>query len=480
MSTPSPSRARATLSRRSLVRVAVAGFSAAALPRLAPATSALREVTLRAAPATASLLPGSGRSTAVWAYDGQVPGPVLRFRQGERARIVFENQLPEPTTVHWHGLRVPNAMDGVPGISQQPVPPGGRFVYEFDLPDAGSYWYHPHFRSAEQQDRGLHGALVVEEASPPPVDRDLVWLLDDWRLDGQANIVEDFDNRHDMSHAGRLGNTATVNGTAIESFPVRAGERVRLRLVNAANAWINALDFEGHEPLVVALDGHPVTPHRPPGGVVVVAPAQRVDVLLDMRGEPGSRHPVMDRYYTGNEYALLDLVYEDTALREQPPESPFELAANPLPEPVESGAERLTLSFAGGAMSRFEGGVLDGERLDARGMVQRGRFWTVNGVAAGDRPGAPLLDLAMGRDYLLRLQNETAFPHPIHLHGQPFRVLSRDGQPEPHRPWRDTVLLAPEEHAEVLLRAHNPGQWMLHCHIPEHMQSGMSTTVRIA
>ena len=199
---------RIRLHRRSLLRAAAALAGGGLLP--AAASSTPRELRLRAAPASARLIPGSERETAVWAYGGEVPGPVLRFRQGERVRIHFTNDLPQPTTVHWHGLRVPNGMDGVPGISQAPVPPGGAFVYEFDLEDAGTYWYHPHFRSAEQQDRGLHGALVVEERDPPPVDRDLVWLLDDWRLDREAAIVDDFDNRHDASHAGRLGNTATL------------------------------------------------------------------------------------------------------------------------------------------------------------------------------------------------------------------------------------------------------------------------------
>lgn len=466
-------------SRRGLLRGAVAVAGVSLLPPAARADTP-RELTLRAAPATAQLLPASNRATAVWAYDGQTPGPVLRFRQGERARIVFHNDLPQPTTVHWHGLRVPNAMDGVPGISQTPVPPGGRFVYEFDLEDAGSYWYHPHFRSAEQQDRGLHGALIVEEHSPIAVDRDLVWLLDDWRLDEQGTIVEDFGNRHDASHAGRLGNTATINGRAIERFAVRGNERVRLRLVNAANAWINALRFTGHSPVIIALDGQPVTPHRPAGDVVVVGPAQRVDVVVDMLAAPGSRHAVEDVHYPGREYTLVELEYASHPLREAPPDAPLALAPNPLPEPDPDSAERLMLDFAGGAMSRFQGGLLDGEQLDARAMVRRGRFWTVNGVAAGETHGEPLLRLVRGRSYRLHLHNDTAFPHPVHLHGQHFRVLSREGVAEPRRPWRDTVLLAAREHAEVLLVAHNPGHWLLHCHIPEHMDSGMSTVVEIA
>jgi FtsP/CotA-like multicopper oxidase with cupredoxin domain len=160
--------------------------------------------------------------TEVWGYNGGVPGPEIRLRQGARLRVAVENRLDEDTTVHWHGIRVPNAMDGVPFLTQKPIAArGGTFVYEFDAPDAGTYWYHPHLRSHEQVDRGLSGALIVEEADPIKVDRDIVWLLDDWRLDRDAGIRGDFGSFMDASHAGRIGNTVTVNGRVREEFAVR-------------------------------------------------------------------------------------------------------------------------------------------------------------------------------------------------------------------------------------------------------------------
>jgi FtsP/CotA-like multicopper oxidase with cupredoxin domain len=174
-------------------------------------------------------------------------------RQGARLKIVVENRLAEETTVHWHGLRVPHAMDGVPHLTQPPIAPGARFVYEFAVPDAGTYWYHPHQRSSEQVGRGLSGPLIVEEREPIQVDRDLTWVLDDWRLLPDAQINPDFDNFMDASHNGRLGNTVTVNGRIPETFAVRAGKRLRLRLINAANARIFGLELEGHRPTVVAL-----------------------------------------------------------------------------------------------------------------------------------------------------------------------------------------------------------------------------------
>ena len=230
--------------------------------------------------------------TAVWSYNGTVPGPEIRVRQGERLRITVENQLAEETTVHWHGLRVPNAMDGVPHLTQPPIAPGEAFVYEFEVPDAGTYWYHPHQRSFEQVGRGLYGPLIVEEREPIQVDRDVTWVLDDWRLLQDAQISDDFGNFMDSSHNGRVGNTVTVNGRILESFPVRAGERVRLRLINAANARIFGLEFQDHRPQVIALDGQPVEPHAPPGGRMVLGPAMRADLVIDMSGDPGTRFTV--------------------------------------------------------------------------------------------------------------------------------------------------------------------------------------------
>src|SRR3546814_560260 len=267
---------------------------------------------------------------------GTTPGPEIRLRQGDRLRVLVENRLDEETTVHWHGIRLPNAMDGVPHLTQKPIGPGETFAYAFDLPDAGTYWYHPHQRSFEQVGRGLYGALIVEEREPIRVDREVVWVLGDWRLRDDASVSDDFGNRHDMSHAGRIGNTVTVNGRIRESFPVRAGERVRLRVINAATARIFRLEFHGHRPQVIALDGQPVAPHEPQDGHVVLGPAMRADLVLDMSGGPGNRFTVADTFYDGLEYRLLDLAYsEERPLREHPLDAAVALPPQPTPETSE-------------------------------------------------------------------------------------------------------------------------------------------------
>jgi FtsP/CotA-like multicopper oxidase with cupredoxin domain len=425
---------------------------------------------LRAAAGRQSLVGAAHPSTEVWTYNGVVPGPELRFRQGERLRVEVHNTLAVDTTVHWHGVRLPNAMDGVPQLTQAPIAAGGgRFLYEFDLPDAGTYWYHPHLGSPEQVGRGLYGALIVEERDPPAVDRDVVWVLSDWRLDREARIREDFGNGMDASHAGRIGNTVTVNGRIVESFKVRAGERIRLRLINASNARVYGLAFEGHEPMTIALDGHPVRPNW--GERVVLAPGMRADLVLDCRAAPGSRHRVVDGFYRSRAYELLQIAYsEEPALRTSFAPAPA-LADNPFARPDLARAARLRVVFGGGMM-----GAMPSQR------EHKGVFWTVNGkpLAEHAHAHAPLFTLARGRSYLLELVNQTSWHHPIHLHGHVFGIASRGGTRTPLAQWGDTVLVDPESRAEIAFVADNPGDWMLHCHVLEHQASGMMAVVRVA
>jgi FtsP/CotA-like multicopper oxidase with cupredoxin domain len=465
--------------RRFLAGNAAIGL-AACLPR---AAYAAQPRTLRLAHATRNLVGAPNPATAVWAYNGTVPGPELRFRQGERLRIEVENALGVDTTVHWHGVRVPNAMDGVPQLTQPPIKAnGGRFVYEFELRDAGTYWYHPHLGSPEQVGRGLYGPLIIDETQPPAVDRDVVWMLGDWRLDREARIVDDFGNFMDASHAGRIGNTVTVNGAIRETFELRAGERIRLRLVNAANARIFGLEFRGHEPMVIALDGQPVEPHRPEGGRVVLGPSMRVDVLLDGTGEPGRAYQVVDDFYPRRAYRLLDLKYGKERMKGGRAGAPLpKLAPNPLSEPDLAKAQRHRIEFGGGMMGNMPGMGMGMGNMQGMPMAHR-MAWTVNGKPMPDNGHAhePILQLGLGRPYVLELVNDTQWHHPIHLHGHVFRVTTRDGKPTRHREWLDSVLLDPRSRAEIAFVADNPGGWMLHCHILEHQASGMMAVIRVA
>jgi FtsP/CotA-like multicopper oxidase with cupredoxin domain len=449
-----------------------AGLAGALPLRSTYADPLVKEYRVVAKPATVNLTGDSYPDTAVWAYDGTVPGPELRVRQGQPVRITVVNKLDEDTTVHWHGVRLPNAMDGVPGLTQKPIRPGESFVYEFTPPDAGTFWYHPHADTLQQLGRGLAGALIVEEPEPVAVDRDLLWVIEDWRLDDKGRIAGGFGNSMEAAMSGRIGNTVTINGRVPKAISVKAGERVRLRLVNAALARIIGLRFEGHKPVVLAYDGQPCDPHPPEGDRLVLGPAMRADLVIDMTGTPDRKYRVIDDFYQDLTYKLVDLSYDPgTTAREPRSEAPPKLPANPLLEPDLAAAERHEIVLQGGMM----GGM---------GMSGMGHAtWAMNGMSMtgdGQADMSPLFTIKRGKSCLLAVRNETMWWHPMHLHGHSFRVVSRNGKPNPGREWRDTVLLPPRETADLAFVADHPGDWMFHCHVTDHQVAGMMSVIRIA
>jgi FtsP/CotA-like multicopper oxidase with cupredoxin domain len=264
-------------------------------------------------------------------------------------------------------------MDGVPHSTQAPIGPGETITYEFEVPDAGTNWHHPHQRSFEQVGRGLAGPLIVEERDPIEVDRDVTWTLGDWRLRKDASLSEDFGNLHDVSHAGRIGNTVTVNGRIREAFFARAGERLRLRLINTANARSFELEFKDHDPQVIAIDGQPVAPHGPHENRVVLYPGMRVDLVLDMTEKAGERYAVEDRFYRGCEYRLVDLAYTDEPpLRIRPRDAPISLAPNSLSDPNLAQAQRHEVVLGGGMVGGMMSAVVEGPPMDMREMMRHG------------------------------------------------------------------------------------------------------------
>ncbi|WP_428395073.1 multicopper oxidase family protein [Lichenicoccus sp.] len=464
-----PLTPNATLPRRQLLLSAAGAFTAAAT-KAAAMPAGITITRLTTGPAAVRMIGGETPATELWTYDRLAPGPIIRLPQGKPFHAAVENRLAQSTTVHWHGIRLPNAMDGIPGLTQKPIPPGGRFDYAFTPPDAGTFWYHSHDNGLEQIGRGLAGALLIEEAVPPTVDRDLVWTLQDWRLDPDAQIVPGFDNRMEAAMDGRVGNTVTINGRLPATLAVRAGERVRLRLLNAAIARILALRFEGHRPVIVALDGQPCDPHEPADGRILLGPAMRVDIMLDMQGEPGRTYQVVDDFYERLSYTLTRLAYDQaTPLRPHPLAATRQLPPNPVPRPELGSAVLQEVRLQGGMMSGM-------------GRMMGGGTWAINDrsmTGDGSMSMPPLLRIARGRSCILDFRNETAWWHPMHLHGHSFRVLSRNGAPVPHDAWGDTVLVRPREHVRVAFVADNPGTWLLHCHVMEHQDGGLMTTIDV-
>lgn len=455
---------------------AALGASAFTLPSLSVTKADDGFRSLRASVAKAQLLaPGEGM-TDVWAYEKSVPGPVLRVRQGERMKVRFFNDLPQPSTVHWHGIRIENAMDGVAGLTQTAVPPGESFDYDFVAPDAGTYWYHPHSRTWEQLARGLYGMLIVEEQSAPGFDLDLPLIIDDWRLDEKGAIHEaSLGAMMDKSHAGRLGNWVTVNGASGPTLKVPTNGLVRLRLANASNARVLRLKVANLKGRVIALDGQPVLGSPVDHETVVLAPSQRVDIALRATAEPGQ---TTDLLVESRDTAISVATLETTGAAVEEREMP-RLQANAIPPLGDlTTALKVDLRMEGGAMGTMREASFKGQVLSIRELVRAGQAWAFNGISG--RTEDPLFRAKRGQTVVVKMINDTAWPHAMHFHGHHVRALELNGAPVKNAPWRDTELLERGDTLTVAFPAENVGKWMVHCHMLEHQAAGMATWFEVS
>ena len=265
---------------------------AGAYPVNSEQTGTIKNVELVAAPNEWAIFPPY--QTAVWAYNEQISGPVIRIKLGDTLKVKLWNKLPQPTTIHWHGVRVPNAMDGVPGVNQPPIQPGESFTYEFTPKDAGTFWFHPHLNSAEQVERGLHGVLIVEDPDDPVYSRELVMVIDDWKLDKGGKINPNFVTRHDLSHDGRWGNILTINGRYNPTFTVNPGERIRVRMVNVANGRVFSPFIKELSPIVIAVDGM-LTGDPIPLQRFALSPGNRIDLDITIpKHMAGQKLPILN------------------------------------------------------------------------------------------------------------------------------------------------------------------------------------------
>lgn len=436
----------------------------------------------------------SGRQVRALSYAGQVPGPEIRVREGQRLRVLFTNQLAVPTTIHWHGLDVPNAMDGVSDLTQPAVPPGGSFVYEFDARPAGTRWYHTHVSASEQQDRGLYAPLIVEpaqpEASPPASEHTLV--LGAWTT-GQGSAVPApaevselgggtsgmmggggmMRGNGMMGGGGMMGSsgdpaydTFTVNGKAFPAttpITVRPGERVRLRLINASGARTHLIHLDGHQLQVTHTDGNALV--QPVSvDVVPLAPAERYDVE-----------------FTANKagvWSLHDLAAGQTeaGLRLQVVYAGHE---SDLEQPLRSGIAGLTVwSYTmGQGVDRLAApsGATRTADLTLSGGMMGSQAWTINGKSY---PHTDPVSVGQGDLVQLRVVNLSMESHPLHLHGHSFRLVSAGQHGFASPLVKNVVNLLPMEGASIEFVADNPGAWMFHCHKPMHMDGGMATLIR--
>ena len=393
------------------------------------------------------------------------------MKQGSRVKVRLRNDLVEPTSIHWHGIRIANGMDGVPGLTQPLVQPGESFEYDFVVPDAGTFWYHTHVHTEEQVDRGLYGPLIVEEKTPLNVDRDVWLIIDDWRLLANNCIDEaTFGDRREWARLGRVGNTFTVNGTFNPTFDAIRGERVRIRCVNACNARLLDFDVFSLPMQMIAVDGQTFKEPVPYiNRNISIAPGQRTDFVVDIP-EDGPDRVVVRLFDSGRALPMATLRMLDGGRKPRPDK--LALVPPDLPAPDLARARKVNLLIEGGSQSaRFRQG------RNMRANRESGQFWQFNGVSGGSYfgfgTGTPLLDAVKGETMVVDVVNRTYFPHALHLHGHHFQVIERDGRAVTGQPWRDVELMEADRQIKIALVADNVGKWLYHCHMVEHASGGM-------
>ena len=454
----------------------------------------------------------AGRTLAMYAFNGQYPGPLLRVRRNATVTIEFVNAIDEPSAVHWHGIRLENRFDGAPGVTQDPVPPGGRFTYRVHFPDAGIYWYHSHYREDVQQDLGLYGNLFVPWSGPRDgaVNREEFLMLDDLLL-GDAVVFPYGTTEPIHALMGRFGNVLLVNGESRYHLTVRRGEVVRFYFTNASNTRTFNLSFAGARMKAVAADAGKFEREEWVESVPI-APAQRY--VVDVRfGEPGE-YPLMNRVqalnhsfgyffpeadtlgvvHASSENVTSDLGAAFGRLRAdagvtrdfdryrgwlaRPPDRKLVLTlkTRDLPLAVEQILQLETSYFTpvewSGTMSMMDW-LTTGKQVR----------WILRDPATGKENMDIDWRFTVGDVVKIRLINDRAtlhaMQHPIHLHGQRFLVLAQNGVPNDNLVWKDTVLLPVGSTADILVEMSNPGRWMVHCHIAEHLQAGMMAVFQV-
>ena len=454
-----------------------------------------------------------GKSYTMYAFNGQYPGPLIEAARGSEVTVEFTNRLSQPTTVHWHGIRLDHRNDGVPDLSQPPVPSGGAFTYRLRFPDAGVYWYHPHVREDVQQELGLYGNLLIRPRDGEaygPANREAVLLLDDILIGGDGLVPLGLES---PTHAlmGRFGNTFLVNGEPDYRLAVGRGEVVRLYLTNAASTRTFNLSLPGAKMKVVASD---VGPYAREEWVesVVIGPAERY--VVHARFDRPGTIPLVNRvrgldHVYGKFFAEVDTIGAvDVGRSRVRPDLSGAFAA--LRRDTASAAE-LERYRAAAAAAPGKALVLTLEVKGLPTVTQRlmqldsiyfspmewsGTMPMMNWASTGRQVRWIVRDPASGRENMdvdwhfrrgepvkIRLVNQRrsfhAMQHPIHLHGQRFLVLSVNGVPNENPVWKDTVLLPAGSAVDILLDPSNPGTWMLHCHIAEHLSAGMMMTFEV-
>ena len=448
-----------------------------------------------------------GHEMIMFGYNGQYPGPLIQAPKDATVMVRVTNDIQMPTTVHWHGIRIDNRFDGVPGVTQEPIQRGESFTYEVHVPDAGMYWYHPHVREDVQQDLGLFGNLLVTSPDPDyygPAHREEVFVLDDILMDEQGALPWGDES---PTHAlmGRFGNVMMVNGETDYRLEARKGEVIRFYLTNVANSRTFNVTFGGAKVKIVASDVSRFEREQWVGSVVI-APAERyvVDVRFDQPGEIAIANTVQAvNHFRGEFYPQVDTL-SLVNVSDQEAEPGVSMAFETLREhdDVVTDIESFRPYFARAPDHEVVTTVrvrglhpsivlsMEADTLYTAPMEWNDAMpmmnwlstadevtWILEDVATGAQNGEIDWAFQVGDVVKIRIHNtpDSFHPmnHPIHIHGQRFLVLSMDDVENRNLVWKDTAIVPVGSTMDVLVDMSNPGEWMFHCHIAEHLHAGM-------
>ncbi len=401
-----------------------------------------------------------GKKTEVWGYrDGarpgspvSVPGPMLTAKRGDDIIVHFKNELPESTTVHWHGLRLPAKMDGSTSV-QSSIPSGGTFDYRFRAEDAGTFWFHPHVRADEQIERGLYAPFVVVEDDGVEAAADRVFVLDDVKVAASGELSKQIDALDLM--VGRQGNVLLVNGRRAAAVEVQSGARERWRFVNAANGRYFNLRIPGTSLTVIGTDGG-LLPVPRIAESLLIAPGERYEVLVSFEGADGT-HASLETIHYDRGHALPDEGAKrllDIVVRGRGAPS-----MRPLPEPLRS-VPALPVTAAT-AVKRLV--LEEREARDGPAFSINGESWPFNKA----------IMVKQGDLEIVEVSSPPEMDHPFHLHGMFFQVLGPDGLSDTSQGWKDTINVKRGTTVRLAVRYEPLGMWMFHCHILEHAERGM-------
>jgi len=443
----------------------------------------------------------------MYGYNRQYPGPLIRADRGSKVIVHFTNNIEMPTVVHWHGLRLDNRFDGIPGLTQAPVEVGESFTYELLFPDTGIYWYHPHMREDIQQDLGLYGNMLVDPVTDgyyQPVNREEVVILDDLLMDSNG-LLPYGDESPTHALMGRFGNVMLVNGTTDYELAVNKGDVVRFYLTNVANSRTFNVVFGGAPIKIIASDVSKYEREERVGSVII-APAERyvVEVMFDESGTFEITNSIQAvNHFRGEFYPHVDKLGTVTVADELASPSyreAFETLRenDAVAEDIDRFREEfdrqpdhtleLTLRHEGLPLSTVR--MMEIDTLYVPPMEWNDAMPMMNWLSTGEQVTWVIRETETGRENMdinwsfqtgdvvkIRLFNNPKsfhpMNHPFHVHGQRFLVVSMDGVDNPNLVWKDTAIVPVGSTMDILVDMTNPGTWMAHCHIAEHLHSGM-------